>query len=224
MLIKIAKLIFPPRCIFCGNFLELNKDIDICDSCYSRIPFNNNSLIKMKNNILIRNFCDDVICLCYYSDIIRDSIIRYKFFNKSGYYRTFAKILSDKLKKMTIGSNFDIIIGVPLNKQREYLRGYNQSYLISRTISKDMRIPEGSYLLERVKDTKVQSLLAGELRYENVNEAFRVTCKEKIKDKSIILIDDILTTGYTIGECCRVLKEAGAKKVIVAVIASGKKY
>lgn len=219
MFSRLLNLIFPPKCIFCGGILDAGSDIFICDDCYLSIPF-------MKADYLGKsgNYCDSIICACEYAGVIKESLKRYKFYNKPGYYSTFGWILSEKIKKVTNFHKFDIIISVPLHKKREKTRGYNQSLLISRAVAKTLGIPECSWLLERVRDTHSQSLLGMHERHINIREAFRVTYASKVRDKEILLIDDILTTGSTVEECGRVLKECGAKHVTVAVIASGRKY
>lgn len=220
---SIIKLIFPPKCMFCGSILNLNIEVEICSECMNKIPFFNNKFFKLKNSIGL-NYLDDVICLCHYSGIIKDCLIRFKFFNKASYYRTFGKLLSNKVKSMTDYRKFDIIISVPLHKSRLNKRGYNQSLLISKILSGETGIPEKSDILSRIKNTHSQSLLTRNERYENVRDAFKVNNINIIKNKCILIVDDILTTGNTLNECSRVLKEAGAKEVVAAVIASGRKY
>jgi ComF family protein len=167
---------------------------------------------------------DGIVCVCEYSGIIKHAVVRYKFYNKSSYYRTFAGLLADSVKKMTCGSKFDIIISVPLHRVKRRNRGYNQSLLISRVLSRKLGVPEGSKYLSRARNTDSQSLLSGEKRHINVLNAFRVDYADKVVGKDILLVDDVLTTGSTLNECCRVLKAAGAGRVVAAVIASGRKF
>lgn len=220
MLKYLLNLLFPPRCIFCGDIIKASSSIDICSVCYKKLPFINEGIIKPEKG----QYFDEVICVFEYSDIIKKAILRYKFFNKPHYCRTFALLLSDKIKNMTIKPEIDIIISVPLHKHKQRSRGYNQSYLISRLISKNIGAKEGSYLLSRVKDTESQSTLPKNERHLNIENAFRVLSHQEIKGKNILMVDDILTTGSTLSECSRVLKDAGALKVIAVVIASGRKY
>ncbi|MFA6308766.1 MAG: ComF family protein [Clostridia bacterium] len=224
MLERILNLIFPLKCIFCGNILEVSQSKEICKSCFGKISFTDKNLYHTLLNKEENNYCDGIVCVCEYSGIIKESLITYKFFNKPGHYRTFAHMLSQRLKEMTDCKGFDIIVSIPLHKKREYIRGYNQSKLISKALSKQLKIIEASFVLKRVFDTRTQSLLNRNLRKMNVKGAFRADYKDFIKGKTILLVDDILTTGNTINECCRVLKEAGAKKVFAAVIATGRKY
>jgi competence protein ComFC len=203
--------------------MESGSELHICSKCYKEIPFTGENFIRTEGTS-DNTGCDGAICVCHYSGIIKDSLIRFKFFNKPGYYRTFAKLLSGRILKVTDNKKFDIIISVPLHKSKELSRGYNQAYLISKALSREINIPEFSYLLERSRSTDAQSLLGKGSRKENVRGAFRVTDKDKVKDKSVLIVDDIMTTGCTVDECSRMLKYAGAKSVIAAVVASGRKY
>jgi competence protein ComFC len=222
MLDTAIKLIFPPKCIFCGNILSANSDIDICRGCFNKISFIDGIINGHNTRRSNSGCCDYIICVCHYSGIIKDSLMRYKFFSKPSYYRAFARLLTDKVKKMTDLSKFDIIISVPLHRSKEKIRGYNQSLLISKELSKGLGVPEYSRLLSRIRDTGSQSLLSKAERYYNVKDAFEICNVEMIKDKVVLLVDDIMTTGNTIDECSRILKAAGAKAVVGAVIATGR--
>jgi len=218
----IIKLLFPPKCIFCNEILDSNSSIDICSKCFSKIPFTDESTQKLKKASTYEDGCDYMVCVCRYSGIIKSSLIHFKFFNKSSYYRTFAALLADRLKKMTNIREFDIIMSVPLYRKRECERGYNQSLLLSRELSRLTGVPDKSGFLERVRHTKSQSLLGRGERYHNVKNAFRVRNTAGVDGKTILLVDDITTTGHTLDECGRILKQAGAKIVAGAVIASGR--
>jgi competence protein ComFC len=144
--------------------------------------------------------------------------------NKPSYHRTFAFLLAEKIKKMTNCRNIDIIISIPLHKSKERTRGFNQAHLIARELSKEIKVLENSQLLTRIKNTKSQSKLDKNDRILNVKDAFQIKDEKKVEGKTLLLIDDIATTGATMGECSKSLLEAGAKEVICAVIASGRKH
>ncbi len=225
----LTNLVFPPKCIFCNKLIETKSGVEICEPCFELIPFIDGAEImpfavdgKFMDKKL--NFCDGIICICSYSGIIRKAVIKYKFNNRPGFSRVFAMLISDKLKKMTACQKFDIIISVPLYKQRENARGYNQSLLISKILSRELGLPEKSKVLSRIRSTSTQSLLKREDRRSNVSDAFKVNDPNEIYNKAILLIDDIMTTGITLNECSKVLKEAGARSVVAAVIASGRKF
>lgn len=194
---------------FCNKILDLNTDIYICKECYSAIEFKEGGNIKSGTG---HDYFDSIVCVCEYKGIVKDAIKRFKFSNKPAYYRTFAGLLVSKIKEMTDYQLFDIIISVPLHPIRERARGYNQSFLVSMELSKQLEIKEESKLLSRIRNTHSQSLLQRKDRLINVKDAFMVNDSSKIKDKTILLVDDVLTTGTTLNECSRVLKQAGAKK------------
>lgn len=111
----------------------------------------------------------------------------------------------------------DVIAPVPLFWWKHMRRGYNQAALLANIISQDTGISTQP-MLKRVKNTRTQTRLDTKARQDNVHNAF-VTCAADIKDKKIILVDDVLTTGVTINECARVLKQAGAAEIYSCVAA-----
>lgn len=219
MLNWLKNLLFPPKCIFCNEILDIKNEEFICDKCPSKIPFFNKEIA-----IRTGDFYDGVICTFSYKGIVRDAIIRYKFHNKISYCRVFARFLKDKIKESDNLPNIDLILSVPLHKKKEQIRGYNQAHLIANELSKLLEIEEQPHILKRTKNTKTQSLLPKYKRQSNVKEAFVVIDSSQIIGKNILLIDDIITTGSTLNECSRVLKEAGAKNIFVAVLATGRNF
>ncbi len=221
MLKLILGLIFPPKCIFCSKILDVNADIYICSKCFKYIPFATKGTAALKRE---SDLYDDIICVCEYMGMVKEALRRFKFSNKPSYGRTFARLLANKINNMTSRPKFDIIISVPLHYLKEQTRGYNQAYLISKELSRKFGVPEKSRILTRTRNTDSQSLLAKNQRIVNIKDAFKVNDPTGIKGKTILLIDDILTTGSTLNECSGELKRAGAKYVVAAVIASGRKF
>ncbi len=113
----------------------------------------------------------------------------------------------------------DAIIAVPLHRKREKRRGFNQSYLIARLTGKKLRIKVEKRILVRSKDCIPQSELPPDKREKNVRGAFAVRNARRIGGKKILLIDDIFTTGATVSECSKALKQAGAGEVVVFTVA-----
>jgi len=220
----VVRLLFPPKCIFCGKVLNINVDLEICADCLKEVSFIDDMDIRSGKFWSQKNWYDGVICVYQYNSVVKRSIIRYKFYNRSSYYRTFGKILADRIRKTVKIGEFDLIISVPLHKNRERKRGYNQSLLISKVLSKELGLREASSLLIRLKDTGSQSLLNRKDRLENLKGAFKVCSEDAVRNKNILLVADVMNTGSTIDECSKVLKKAGAAKVVAAVIATGRKY
>jgi len=114
-----------------------------------------------------------------------------------------------------------LIVPVPLHKSRRHARGFNQSELIARaavrSLPQRLEVLEGALIRQR--DTISQVGLSREERIQNVRDAFRVAQPSRVKGRDILLVDDVMTTGTTLSECARLLKEAGAERVWAATVA-----
>jgi len=117
---------------------------------------------------------------------------------------------------------YDIIIIVPISKQRKKERGYNQSYLIAKEISKIIKIPIAKKVLYKIKNTTPQSLLNKKQREENAKGVYKAPNTTKLYDKKILLIDDIYTTGNTVNECTKILLNNGVKRQNIGVLTIAK--
>ena len=116
-------------------------------------------------------------------------------------------------------NSIDYIIAVPISYKRFLERGYNQSKLIAYSVSKSLKIPYANLCLIKIKHNKRQSELHISERHTNTNGVYKVFSQNRINGKNILLIDDIYTTGSTVNECCKTLKQAGASRIFVATIA-----
>ena len=114
---------------------------------------------------------------------------------------------------------YDIILYVPMFKKHKLIRGYNQSELIAQRLSNVLGIKLEKNNLVKIIETKKQSTLTKNQREKNVKNAFKLKNPEKIKDKKVILFDDIYTTGSTVNECSKILKKAGATEIAILTIA-----
>lgn len=210
MLKLVLNLFFPPVCGICGKL----DDNWLCDKCNSEMKNKRKSLILKQNN----KYYNELAFEFLYEDI-RTLILQYKFNNKAYLSNTFVKlllqnnILCDKLKL------YDIIIPVPMSKNKKANRGYNQTELISKKIAEKLNIEYKNKCLIKNKTNKTQSSLKEKQRFENVKDVFGIENKNIIKNKNVIIFDDIVTTGATVNECAKVLKKAGAKTILVLAIA-----
>jgi len=196
--------------------------LHICNACYVKLPFSKSTILRTWQEEE-GSYCDGALSVFEYTGMVKESLIRFKFYNKPSYYRTYARLIADRLEKVTDVRNYDMVMSVPLHKHREFSRGYNQAYLISKALSRIIKLRECSPVLKRERYTESQSLLDRQKRNQNVRGAFTVVNPKKVSGKSILLVDDILTTGSTLEECGRVLKQAGAVKVFAVVVATGRK-
>ena len=207
----LLDIIYPPVCGICD---KINKK-NLCKKCEIKIkPYQINEIEKIKN----KSF-DYQIKILKYENIIRDKIINYKFNEKAYLYKTFAKIILKNKKIYGFLKKYDIIMCVPMHIKKKMLRGYNQSELIAKELAKKLQIEKQFNNLIKIKDTKKQSTLTKEQRKTNLKNAFQIKDIEKVKNKKVILFDDIYTTGSTVEECSKVLKRVGVSSIAVVTLA-----
>ncbi len=201
----LLSLIYPNRCIFCDEIIPMGEDEYICKYCNMDIDY-------------VYNDEDANICVFYYDNITRYSILRLKYYEQRQYAKTFAKMMYEKMIRIDL-KGYDYIICVPMHKKKKKKRGYDQAEEIGKELSKLTNIQLEKDNLIRIKNTLPQSKVSFEDRRKNVKGVFKVLKPEVIKDKNILLIDDIYTTGSTIKYCKEELKNAGAKEVCCFTLA-----
>ena len=184
------------------------KQIGICKSCAEKIHTTKDKTFEGKE------FIDIVVSPFLYDDVMRDAVRKFKFSGQ----RLFGEFLTDlALKYLGEKRYFDdceLIIPVPLHKNRLNERGFNQSEIIADSLGKAIKKVVISDALFRIRDTQHQSALKGLSRIENVRGAF-AAFPSAVSGKKIILVDDVYTAGETANECAKTLKAAGAEKVVV---------
>lgn len=202
-------LLFPPKCILCRKLLR-EEELDLCHSCRSDTPFLSGKNVKLPH---LAHWTS----LWYYEDTVRRSILRYKFYFKRSYGESYGRLLAMKL--LSDGIKFDILTWVPVSALRKWRRGYDQAELLARFTARELGVPPRP-CLKKIRHTPPQSRMgAAAARRANVLGAYRCINPEEVRGKRVLLLDDVLTTGATAGECARVLLTAGAKEVICATVA-----
>ncbi len=206
---EVLSLIFPDRCAGCGE----NGSI-FCENCINKTRKNPHSKVSVL-------FLDKLYHWgIYENEILSMALRRFKYYGAIG----LAEIFSDLLARViapdieTFRRN-TVVLAIPASRARKKSRGYNQAELLAEKFSKKTSISYVSDVLIKSKNTVSQTSLAGKERLFNQKDSFAVLRPEKVKNKKIILVDDILTTGATLSEAARVLKEAGALEVTGLVVA-----
>lgn len=209
----LLNYIYPNVCGFCDEITEKS----ICENCRNKLERYKKEQILYTFN---KNF-DELIYLYEYKSLVRERLIKYKFNEKAYIYKAFAESILNSEKICKKISTCDIILPVPIHRKRMLERGYNQSYLIAKEISKWNGIKIENKILLKDKNNKPQSVLSGIERKNNIKNVYKINknSNDKINNKKILLLDDIYTTGATVNECSRVLKMAGVKEIVVLVIA-----
>lgn len=211
----VLDFIFPPCCGFCG---KIGKTY-LCNKCKNELIYSNiylNQLDNYENSNL--KFIDEHFYLFSYDGIIREKILQYKFNDNSYLANTISEFFINNEKLCGFLKKYDIMIVIPISQSRKRERGYNQSELIAKKISKVGLIYFESDILQKIKNNKPQSSLNYEQRLKNVKNVYKVENKQKIKGKKVLLFDDIYTTGATANECAMMLKQKGARKVGILTI------
>ncbi len=207
----VLDLIYPPKCVFCGTVLDKS---DLCSECEKTLPYTKGDSIYQKFP-----FVNKCISPLYYKDNVREAVLRYKFGGSSCYNLRFGTIMSDCAENNLDCGSIDMISYIPLSRKRQKKRGYNQSELLARQISKNTGVPCEA-TLKKIKNNKAQSSIKDrKQRAANVVGAYRVIDERKLKGKHILLVDDVVTTGATLGECARMLKNSGAEAVYAITLA-----
>lgn len=210
MINKILDFLFPNYCGICGR--KINERYT-CENCLNILEcYTERALMHTES----KAYYDKLLCLFEYNGIMKKKMLQYKFNDKKYISKTFGEIIFYKLKKYNFKA--DYIVPVPISKRRMFERGYNQSECISRFFSKLSGVKLIDKCLIKVKNNSMQSSLSAAQRKNNVKNVYDITNEEVIKGKTIILFDDIFTTGATMNECAKVLKRAGAKEVIALAL------
>ena len=192
-------------CALCGEALPgvvRDDQASLCSACQE-----------------LRPLFDKAVAYGAYDGELRELIHLLKYERVLPAARALGRMLSQAVAKLDLPSPF-LVIPVPLHSAKRRQRGFNQAELIAREASKGLSHAEvAAKVLARVRATASQIGLTRSQRIENMRGAFRVVHPNKVSGRSILLVDDVLTTGTTASECARVLRKAGAKQVLVATVA-----
>lgn len=197
---KRLKLLTPPFCMKCGK--KLMEEGEFCRDCSSR------------RHEFVRGRA------LYEYESAAPAIYRFKYGNRREYADFFGEETVRYLGEFIRAVQPDALVPIPLHKKRSLKRGYNQATLLARAIGRYSGVPTEEKLLLRVKDTIPLKLLNPEERQNNLKKAF-IMAQNDVKLKTIIIIDDIYTTGSTIDEAARTLKAGGVQNIYFVTLACG---
>ena len=221
--------LFPPICLSCRNLLlDLEKENKICQKCLDSIQIYSSFFCpKCKNRVpdLEKTCHKEVKFLLapaadYQNQAVKNLIWFLKYHKWQGVMKIIEPIINRYLDVLNSDFKDFIVIPIPLHPDRLKERGFNQSELIAEIFSRKTKTILERNNLKRIKLTKNQAELKNiEEREENIKNCFKLNNPEKIKNKNIAIVDDVFTTGSTMNEAVKILKQAGAKKIIAFVFA-----
>src|SRR5437867_12022487 len=227
-----ASLLYPPSCTICSGPVEVGEYL--CDECEAKIsrivppfcakcsePFDGAITNTFAcANCAHRTLHFDAAISAYRSrGIVRHVILNFKYGRQSHLRHLVARWLiaafdDERLRER----RFDAIVPVPLHPARQRERGFNQAAVLAEWLGSHLSLPLRP-ALQRVHYTTTQTAFDRSERMQNLRGAFRLRKKADVRNLRVLLIDDVLTTGSTLSECARVLKEAGARSVYAATAA-----
>ena len=214
---KILDLIYPQVCGICGK-RHLKS---LCNKCRMKLEKEFKYEIDNYKDDETKNFIEHSYFFKY-GNLIRNQILALKFQEKPYIYKTIGKFLKNMQKSFEKLKKYDIIVVVPISKQRKQERGYNQSFLIAKEISQIINVPIARKILYKIKNTVPQSSLNKEQREENAKGVYKAKNIEKLYNRKILLIDDIYTTGNTVNECAKILIQEGIKRSNIGILTIAK--
>lgn len=230
---RLLHFLIPHQCPCCKRFLE-EKEKGICSSCLSEIrwikpPFCSVCGVPFLSPEVDNHPCSSCTlqkrsfhmarALGYYEGALRVAIHQWKYQEKTSLTSFFGETMGERFSQYWDPSSIDLLLPVPLHPERLRERGFNQSLLLVKALSQRTGIPYQKRLLRKVHPTPpLMELRAGE-RERVIKGSFQVMKKEEIEGKSILLVDDVYTTGATVNECAKILLAAGAARVDVFTLA-----
>jgi len=223
-------ILFPEeiKCIFCDKDINHFDEKPYCNECEKSLPFNNEKRCKKCDMEIfgdgeVCDFCksnhkvfDKTRAVFKYESVVRKTVLNFKENNQKFLAKPMASIMHNSLPQDM--KDFDVIVPVPLSPKSLKRRGYNQSEFLAIEIAKLCEKPALLDVLLKERETQHQKELSYKDRQQNLAGAFKIQHRNLIKDKKILLIDDVMTTGATANACSEILKKF-CKKVYVLTFA-----
>lgn len=202
-----ADLFFTVRCPFCEAAIYRTEIA--CEKCSSLLP----------KEPYLKYISDDLCCVSAltYDGKFKKAVHNLKFYGKGSYAKQLAPIIVEAVYNILPDNDFDIITCVPMHKSALYERRYNQAELLARHCARLMNIPYCDTLI-KYKENMAQHNIKARDRVKNVKGVYKISEKQSVTGKQILLIDDVITTGSTLKECASILTAAGCSNVFCATL------
>lgn len=232
--------VYPPSCPLCGIGTEYVDDhgppVVFCHECVDRLaPIQPHSCQRCHAPVgpFLETsqgcgYCrgerysfERVFALGVYDKQLRAACLQAKTSGGSALSAGLAGLLCLRESAALEAAEFDIVVPVPYFWTQRFRQQHHPSFTMSETISRCLKVRLGRHILSKIRKTPAQTTLTGSQRRTNLRNAFRVHGKSSLTGRNLLLVDDVLTTGTTANEASKVLKQAGAGRIIVAVAARG---
>lgn len=221
---SLVKAFFPKRCAYCSSVIK--PDRLMCNECSKSLPRIDGDVCTKCGRGKKECSCKDASMFFtalaapfYFSGNVRKGIHAFKFRKCPGYSDAYAFEMANTVKDRFADIDFDLIIDVPMTEKSKKNRGYNQCSLLAEKIALNLGIEYKSNVLSKIYETDKQHLLKLFLRKGNLIGVFDVANPDMVKDKIILLCDDVSTSGETLNECAKMLWLYGAKEIYCIALA-----
>lgn len=207
----LCDLLYPPKCMLCGRLLRDSEAV-LCGRCGHELPEWDNAPRRVPGY-------ERCAAAFVYEEPIRGAILRFKFHGMQTYAVQFARWMAVRVRG-ELRTSFDFVTWTPCSRRRRWSRGFDQAELLAKALARELDL-EARPTLEKFRHRPPQSKTkTAAKRRANVQGAYRLLPGADVRGRTVLVVDDILTTGATLGECGRILRQAGAKDLYAAVIAA----
>jgi ComF family protein len=238
----LLDLLFPPACLVCNQALASSLSAAdpysdrLCTPCQTElshrpVPLCPRCAAEVGPHTHLADGCpscrdesyqfERALRLGPYDGVLRDVVLRMKQPRQEGFAELMGAWWAEQLRAQLLDLGADAVVPVPLHWRRRWERGYNQSAALARGLAGRLRLPLHPAWLRRIRYTPPQTSQTPAQRRENVRGVFQTRRRVRLHGRTILLVDDVMTTGATASECARALRAAGAVRVVVAVLTRG---
>jgi ComF family protein len=224
-LTDFVALFFPQACLACQDTLVAGEQY-LCTTCRAELPYTNYHLLPAAQNPLSRRFWGKlpVMHVLSYLHFLRHGHVQHllhqlKYQGQQEVGKALGQLYGAELAEASLGSEFDLIVPVPLHRRKLAHRGYNQADAFAAGLAAALPCPWSAAALRRTEHTASQTRKSRTERWQNVATVFEVANIQEVAGRRILLVDDVLTTGATLEACGAALLAAGARQVSIATIA-----
>ena len=221
--------LYPAKCRGCEAFLEVTSIPYICTNCWQDIQFVEPPWCDICGTPEVSGLCDECATnpprygklrsIAFYQTTLQHAIHLFKFEKKKAFAQHLIRMINAHLPTDCCVADYDFILPVPIHKKRLRERGFNQATLLAKGVAQAESVPILTDILIRHRHTVAQSRLDREARQQNIIGAFEVSKPDVIRDKRILIIDDVFTTGATIREAVNELWKADPAEIDVLTLA-----
>ena len=220
------------NCIVCDEELREKSRYGLCDECLKEMTFLKDEICKKCGRLQYNeaDYCltcqnhlryfDSARSCVVYGDKAKEIVRGLKFGRRKYMAKYVSNFLIERYEECYADKDIDYIVPVPIMKKRKEERGYNQAEEIAKKLGEHYGLPIRTDIVEKIKQNDEQAKLSGAKREENVIGAYKVIKPDEVKDKRILIVDDVITTGSTASELSKILVKAKAKNVYVLTFAS----